>query len=227
MNFPAKQRRVTRAEIDQVIRILEEETAHFFTPIVTEVAGTSADPFKVLISCLISLRTKDEVTAQASRRLFALAETPQQMARLTVKKIQKAIYPAGFYITKSRTIKELCQTLMAQYDGTVPDELDALLKLKGVGRKTANLVLTLGFGRPGICVDTHVHRISNRLGWIATSTPEQSEFALRECLPQKYWIRYNDLLVSYGQNICKPISPLCSRCRIARYCQRIGVTRSR
>lgn len=227
MNSQANSSLISRHEIDQVIRILKEETAQFFTPIVTEVADTSADPFKVLISCIISLRTKDEVTAQASRTLFELADTPEKMVNLSEKRIQKAIYPAGFYITKSKTIKQLCRTLIEQYNATVPDELDELLKLKGVGRKTANLVLTLGFRKSGICVDTHVHRISNRLGWIATSTPEQSEFALREFLPKKYWIRYNDLLVSYGQNVCKPISPLCSRCRIARYCRRIGVTHSR
>jgi len=227
MSSTAKQKGVVRSEIDDVIRILEEETARFFTPIVTEVADTSSDPFKVLISCIISLRTKDEVTAQASRRLFALAGTPRQMTDLSEKQIQKAIYPAGFYITKSKTIKELCRLLIERYDANVPDDLDELLQLKGVGRKTANLVLTLGFGKPGICVDTHVHRISNRLGWIETTTPEKSEFALREFLPKKYWIRYNDLLVSYGQNICKPISPLCSRCRIARYCRRIGVIKSR
>lgn len=227
MNSPVKKKRVSRAEIDDVIRILEEETAQFFTPIVTEVADSSGDPFKVLISCLISLRTKDEVTAHASRRLFALADTPQEISGLSEKEIQKAIYPAGFYITKSKTIKELCQTLIDRYHSTVPDELDELLKLKGVGRKTANLVLTLGFGKPGICVDTHVHRISNRFGWIETTTPEKSEFALREFLPKKYWIRYNDLLVSYGQNICKPISPYCSRCKISPYCRRIGVGKSR
>ncbi|MFQ5772762.1 MAG: endonuclease III domain-containing protein [bacterium] len=214
-------------DIDKIISILKKEVQHFFTPIVTEYANETADPFKVLISCLLSLRTKDEVTAVASRRLFKLADNPEDMAKLTEPQIQKVIYPVGFYVTKAKRIKEICQTLIAEYDSRVPDDLDELLKLRGVGRKTANLVITLGYGKDGICVDTHVHRISNRLGFIQTKTPEQSEFALRKELPKKHWLVYNDLLVSYGQNVCKPVSPLCSQCKIAEYCDRVGVTRSR
>lgn len=218
---------MTPADLDDVIAILKKEVRRFFTPIVTEFANQTADPFKVLISCLLSLRTKDEVTAAASRRLFALADNPADMHKLSVPKIQKAIYPVGFYKTKATRIKEICETLIAEYQCAVPDDLDELLKLKGVGRKTANLVVTLGFGKLGICVDTHVHRISNRWGLIHTKNPEASEMALREILPRKYWIIYNDLLVSYGQNICKPISPLCSQCKIHQLCDQVGVTHRR
>jgi endonuclease-3 len=213
--------------LDKVIPILKKEVKGFFTPIVTEFANQTGDPFKVLISCLLSLRTKDKVTAAASRRLFELADNPVSMVKLSVRRIEKVIYPVGFYKTKARRLKEICQTLLRDYDGQVPDDLDELLKLKGVGRKTANLVVTLGFGKPGICVDTHVHRISNRWGLIATKTPEASEMALREILPARYWISYNDLLVSFGQNICRPISPLCSQCKISQFCDRIAVTKWR
>jgi len=215
------------ADLDDVIAILKKEVRKFFTPIVTEFANQTGDPFKVLISCLLSLRTKDAVTSAASRRLFTLADNPADMLKLSIHQIQKTIYPVGFYKTKSARIKEICQTLIDDYQGAVPDDLDELLKLKGVGRKTANLVVTLGFGKPGICVDTHVHRISNRWGLIQTKTPAASEMALRKILPGKYWIIYNDLLVSYGQNICKPISPLCSQCKISEYCDRVGVSHSR
>lgn len=216
-----------KQDLDIVIPILKKEVQRFFTPVVTEFANQTGDPFKVLISCLLSLRTKDEVTAAASRRLFKLAEHPVDMAKLPVRQIENAIYPVGFYKTKARRIQEICATLIRDYGAKVPDSLDELLKLKGVGRKTANLVITLGYGQPGICVDTHVHRISNRWGLIQTKTPEASEMALRQILPQKYWIIYNDLLVSYGQNICKPIGPHCSQCKIETYCARVGVTRSR
>ncbi|KAA3601458.1 MAG: endonuclease III [Candidatus Scalindua sp. AMX11] len=195
-------------------------------PIVTKVS-LERKPFKVLISCLLSLRTKDQVTAEASVKLFLLAETPQKMQKLSVARIEKAIYPVGFYKTKAIRIKEICGTLIENYGGKTPDEIDELLKLKGVGRKTANLVVTLGYGKLGICVDTHVHRISNRFGFVNTKTPEQTEFALRKILPEKYWIIYNDLLVSYGQNVCKPISPMCSDCKLFTYCKRVGVKKFR
>ena len=196
-------------------------------PWLDHMASADRDPFKVLISCILSLRTKDEVTGAASRRLFGLAGTPETLAKLPVKKIEKAIYPVGFYRTKARNIRSICQTLITHYSSRVPDEIDELLKLKGVGRKTANLVVTLGYRKPGICVDTHVHRISNRLGYIKTRTPEETEQVLREKLPPKYWMIWNDLLVTYGQNLCRPISPLCSQCRLTPYCNRVGVTKSR
>ena len=211
-------------EIHAALRILRREAPKWQTPVVTLIAEASDSPFKVLISCILSLRTQDSTTAQASRRLFALADSPETMVRLTAKKIEKAIYPVGFYRTKAKTILEICRNLNEKYRGRVPDEIDELIKFKGVGRKTANLVVTLGYNKPGICVDTHVHRISNRWGYIKTATPEKTEVALRQKLPKQYWIEYNDLLVSFGQQVCRPISPLCSQCPVAKYCRQIGVT---
>jgi endonuclease III len=191
------------------------------------VAAKRRNPFHVLIACLLSLRTKDETTGPAAARLFALADTPEAMLRLTPSQIERAIFPVGFYRTKARVILGVCRDLLARFDGRVPDEIDALLTLKGVGRKTANLVVTQGFGKPGICVDIHVHRISNRLGYVKTRNPNETETALRAQLPRRYWIGYNDLLVSFGQNICQPVSPKCSECPVRARCPRVGVTRSR
>ena len=190
-------------------------------------AGESGDPFRVLITCLLSLRTQDTTTGPAAARLFALADTPAAMLRLTPRQIQRAIYPVGFYRTKARVILRICADLLARFEGRVPDTIDDLLTLDGVGRKTANLVVTVGFNKPGICVDTHVHRISNRLGYIRTKTPDESEMALRAKLPRRFWIGYNDLLVTFGQNICVPISPKCSACPVRALCRRVGVTASR
>ena len=213
-------------KIDDIVTILKRENKKYIVPIVTIVSMTKS-PFMVLISCLLSLRTKDKVTAEASNRLFKLADNPQKMLGLSIKNIEKAIYPVGFYKTKAKRIKEICRVLLDDYEGVVPNEIDELLKLNGVGRKTANLTVTLGYGKLGICVDTHVHRISNRLGLVKTKTPEQTEFALRKKLPQKHWLFYNDLLVTYGQNLCVPISPWCSKCKIFKYCKRVGVKKSR
>lgn len=185
------------------------------------------DPFKVLISCILSLRTQDKTTGEASERLFALASHPETLARLTVKAIEGAIYPVGFYRVKAGRIRAICRDLIERFNGKVPDSIEELLTLKGVGRKTANLVVTLGYDRPGICVDTHVHRIVNRWGLISTKSPRETEFKLREILPKKYWKELNGVLVAFGQGICKPISPLCSRCGIYRYCERMGVRISR
>ena len=212
--------------IDDIVTILKRENKKYIVPIVTIVSMTKS-PFLVLISCLLSLRTKDKVTAEASNRLFKLAANPEKMLGLSTKNIEKAIYPVGFYKTKSKRINEICKALLDDYGGVVPDEIDELLKLNGVGRKTANLVVTLGYGKLGICVDTHVHRISNRLGLVKTKTPEQTEFDLRKKLPKKYWLIYNDLLVTYGQNLCVPISPWCSKCKIFKYCKRVGVEKFR
>jgi endonuclease III len=211
-------------EIHVAVRILRREAPKWQTPVVTLIAEASDSPFKVLISCILSLRTQDSTTAQASRRLFALADSPENMVRLSAKKIEQVIFPVGFYRTKAKTILEICRNLNENYRGRVPDEIDELIKFKGVGRKTANLVVTLGYNKPGICVDTHVHRISNRWGYIKTATPEKTEAALRQKLPKQYWIEYNDLLVSFGQQLCRPISPLCSQCPVAKYCSQIGVT---
>jgi endonuclease-3 len=180
-----------------------------------------------LISCIISLRTKDEVTALASARLFARAGTPSAMTGLSATEIAELIFPTGFYRNKSEQILEISRRLEAEYAGKVPAEIDELLKFKGVGRKTANLVVTLGFGKPGICVDTHVHRICNRWGYVATKSPEDTESVLRKKLPQEYWIEINDLLVAFGQNHCHPVSPRCSSCRLVPFCSRLGVNVSR
>jgi len=215
-------------DIGKIITILKKHYPKFRTPIVTEVSEKTRSPFKVLISCLLSLRTKDQTTAGASERLFRLAETPKDMVKLDEKQIQKAIYPVGFYKTKAKRIKEICSVLIEKYNSKVPDDFDELMKLKGVGRKTANIVMVHGFGNPySIPVDTHVHQVSNRLALVKTKTPEQTEFALRKILPRKYWIIYNDLLVSYGQNVCVPISPFCSKCAIRKFCERVGVEKSR
>ncbi len=189
--------------------------------------STRKDPFLILISCLLSLRTRDEVTAKASERLFALAKTPEEMITLKKEEMEAAIYPVGFYKRKAGQILEICRILIERYDSRVPDEIDELLKLRGVGRKTANIVITMGYNKPGVAVDTHVHRISNRLGLVSTKSPNQTEFALRKTLPKRYWIVFNDLLVMHGKAVCTPISPKCSICPIIEYCKRVGVTRFR
>ena len=211
----------------KVVLPLRKAVKGYKDPSVTQIAKRSKSPFRVLISTVISARTKDEVTGAASERLFALASAPEKMSRLRVTSIEKAIYPAGFYKTKAKAIKNLCKMLIDEYGGQVPDEIEELVRFPGVGRKTANLVLTLGFGKPGICVDTHVHRVCNRLGAVKTKNPTETEFALREVLPKKNWIEINDLLVMYGQAVCNPVSPWCSRCGIIKTCGRVGVNRSR
>jgi endonuclease III len=214
-------------DIHVAVCILREEYRFWKTPAVTIVAQSDRSPFKVLVSCIISLRTKDEVTAQASLRLFERAATPDALQSLPVDEVAGLIYPAGFYRNKALQIVGISKRLMVEYGGRVPDEIDELLKFKGVGRKTANLVVTLGFGKPGICVDTHVHRICNRWGYVSTKTPDETEAALRKKLPAQYWIEINDLLVAFGQNHCHPVSPRCSVCRLAEMCAKAGVGSSR
>lgn len=216
--------------IHNLIPILKKQVRHLDVPWLESMVHQdkkSREPFKVLISCILSLRTQDKTTGEASERLFTLAPDVTSLSMLTVKKIEKLIYPVGFYKIKAERIKEICKVLISEFDSKVPDDLDKLLTLKGVGRKTANLVLTLGYKKPGICVDTHVHRITNRWGYVDTKNPEQTEFALRKKLPPKYWIEINGLLVAFGQNICKPISPLCSTCDISSICDRVGVKKHR
>lgn len=215
-------------EIHAAIRIVRREIRQWEEPVVGVVARLSArDPFRILISCLLSLRTKDKTTGEASARLFALAHTPAGLLRLSLNKIERAIYPVGFYRMKAKSIHAICRRLLDVYGGRVPDSIDELVTLSGVGRKTANLVVTVGYKKPGICVDIHVHRISNRWGYVKTKTPEKTEEALRQKLPKPYWITFNDLLVPYGQHVCLPVSPFCSRCKLIEYCDRVGVTRSR
>ncbi len=208
------------------IRRLKTAVKRWRVPVVSQI-GESRDPFRVLASCLLSLRTRDEVTYAASERLFSLATTPRQVLALKPETIEKAIYPVAFFRNKTATLRAICRELVENHDSKVPDTLEGLLKLKGVGRKTANLTLIQGFGGQGICVDTHVHRICNRWGYVKTRSPDETETALREKLPEKYWSQLNDLLVRFGQNCCKPISPLCSQCRLAEFCDRVGVKKSR
>ena len=207
--------------------VLKRQVRSLQLPWVDQMISRERDPFKVLISCILSLRTHDRVTGEASQRLFELAQTPQALARLSVGKVEKAIYPVGFYRVKARTIRDLSEQILRKFDGGVPDTIEELLLLKGVGRKTANLVVTLGYDKEGICVDTHVHRITNRWGLVRTKTPHQTEFALRATLPIRYWKQLNSYLVAFGQGICRPISPLCSRCQIRPACDRLGVVHSR
>lgn len=213
--------------IRNVIKMVSREVLRFKEPIVTRISRERRDPFRILISTMLSLRTKDDCTASASDRLFALARTPQDMLKIPERLIAKTIYPVGFYNTKAKHIRQICAILVEKYKGGVPADLERLLELPGVGRKTANLVITLGFCTPGICVDTHVHRITNRWGYIRTKTPDETEFALRKILPRQFWIIINDLLVTYGQNICTPVSPTCSECRIEKWCARVSVQRHR
>ncbi len=218
---------VDNANIDQVIERLRKALKGLPDPSVTLVGKRWQSPFLVLISCIMSLRTKDETTLPAAERLFAVADTPAAMLKISTEKLERLIYPVGFYKTKARTIKGICRDVLEKFDGKIPNDLDTLLLMKGVGRKTANLVLTEGFWIPAMCVDTHVHRISNRFGYVKTKNPEETEFALRNQLPKKYWMRYNAQLVTWGQNICRPISPFCSRCPITRFCGRVGVMATR
>jgi endonuclease III len=214
-------------DIHKIVATLREAVSGLEVPIVTEISRQRRDPFQVLVSTILSLRTKDQVTREASMRLLGRADNPQEILRLSEEDIEKLIFPVGFYKTKARTLKQVCRDLLERYAGKVPDEIDELLKLKGVGRKTANLVVTLGYAKQGICVDTHVHRVSNRLGYVKTKTPDQTETALRNKLPKEYWIEYNDLLVTWGQNVCRPISPFCSKCAIQQYCRQAGVVQHR
>lgn len=214
-------------DIHWVIATLREASKAWMPALVDSKAKDEWDPYQILIATILSLRTKDTLTAIVAPRLFALAKTPQAMLTHSPEEIAETIYPVGFYRNKAASILAISQILLDDYAGQVPDDLEELLKLPGVGRKTANLVITAGYNKPGICVDIHVHRISNRWGYVRTKTPEQTEFALREKLPPEYWIEYNGLLVSMGQNLCTPSSPWCSQCPVARVCDRVGVTRSR
>lgn len=215
-------------QIGGALRVVKREIRRWREPVVGVVARESGrDPFRILISCLLSLRTKDKTTSEAGARLFALAHEPAAMLAVPISAVEKAIYPVGFYRTKAKSIHAICRRLLDEYSGKVPDSIEALVTLPGVGRKTANLVVTVGYKKPGICVDIHVHRITNRWGYVKTKTPDQTEQALRRKLPKPYWITFNDLLVPYGQHLCQPVSPWCSKCKLTPYCDRVGVTKSR
>ena len=218
---------MTRQQVHEAIAILRREVPQWDVPVVSLMAQEQRDPYRVLIATLLSLRTLDQTTGPAAQRLFALADTPERMLQLEEQTIAQAIYPVGFYRTKAAQILEISTRLLHEFGGRVPDDIDVLTSFNGVGRKTANLVLAEGYGIPAICVDTHVHRISNRWGYVKTKDPLGTEMALRKKLPRQYWIEYNPMLVALGQHCCKPTSPLCSQCVVAQFCKRVGVQRSR
>ena len=212
--------------IIKTIRLIERQTGKFIVPSVTLISRRR-DPYQVLVSCILSLRTKDKTTIEASIRLFKVAYTPSAMVKLNTRRIEKLIYPVGFYHTKAKVILGASKRILWEFSGKVPDTLEDLLSFNGVGRKTANLVLGLGYNIPAICVDTHVHRISNRLGWVKTKSPEDTEEALKKIVPKKDWIDLNTTLVTFGQNICLPVSPFCSRCNVFKLCKRVAVKKAR
>jgi endonuclease-3 len=218
---------LTPATVGGALAILRRESAGWNAPILTLVAAERDDPFLTLIGCILSLRTRDETTAVAAERLFRRAATPEAILKLKPAALMRLIYPVGFYRTKTQVIRDICRTLIDRFGGRVPDRIEDLVTLKGVGRKTANLVVTEAYRKPGICVDTHVHRISNRWGLVCTRNPDATEIALRAVLPRRYWLEYNRILVAFGQTLCHPTSPRCSGCPIADLCPRIGVKRSR
>jgi endonuclease III len=218
---------VTSAMVGSLLRVLRQAARTWNAPVMTLMAAEKRDPFLTLIGCILSLRTRDETTAVAAPRLFARASTPNAMLALSEEEIAQLIFPVGFYRTKARVIQGICRDLLDRFGGHVPHQIDDLLTLNGVGRKTANLVVTEAFRRPGICVDTHVHRISNRWGLVNTPSPDKTEAALRQVVPRRYWLEFNGLLVAFGQTLCQPISPWCSRCPVAVHCPRLGVQKSR
>ena len=213
--------------LDLIISRLREHKKGAVLPSVSDIALMNGSPFKILISTVISLRTRDKVTLEASLRLFAKASDPSSLAALDAAEIEKLIYPAGFYKRKAVQIKEISRIIAVEYNSIVPKSVEQLTGLPGVGRKTANLTLGLGYGISALCVDTHVHRIANRMGWVTTKTPEKTEYALTAVLPEKYWIEINELLVIYGQTVCTPQSPRCSSCVFSSFCPKKGVEKSR
>jgi len=214
-------------KVETVMRKLARAIDDHDLPAVEKIANESQeDPFEVLISTMLSAQTRDPVTAAASARLFKVARTPRTLAKLTTKRIERLIYPVSFYRHKAKHVKDTCRILVDRYRGRVPGTMEELLTLPGVGRKTANLVLILSFkSLKNICVDTHVHRISNRLGWVKTRTPEETEHALYAGTEERWWPYINLYLVTWGQNVCKPVYPRCTACVISPHCPRVGVTR--
>ncbi len=209
----------TKINIDKIVELLKkakQPQSDF-----VKLMDSFKDPYLVLIACILSLRTNDKTTYPATLRMLELGKTPKDFANCDVKELEKAIYPVGFYSNKAKQIVELSKILVEKYNSEVPDSIEELCKFNGVGRKTANLTLSLGFNKPAICVDVHVHRIFNRIGYVNTKNPDDTEFKLRKILPEKYWIDINTLLVTHGQNICKPQKPMCDKCPIKKFCNKI------
>ena len=214
-------------DYEYVLNILKKSYDNNITPSVTLISQTKKEPFFVLLSTIISLRTKDETTLKVSGKLFDQVKNLDDIHKISEKNLSVLLFPAGFYKTKAKRIKDMVMIIRNKFNDRIPDTMEDLLSLPGVGRKTANLVLSLGFNKPGLCVDTHVHRITNRLGWVNTKTPEKTEFKLRELLKEDLWGKVNNYLVSYGQLICKPISPICTKCELDSICPKIGVKKTR
>lgn len=212
--------------IERIIDILKDYYKSRNKTLIDKIS-IERDPFKVLISCILSQRTKDEITEKVSSNLYNVIKNPQDLINIDIDTLEKILHPIGFYKVKAKRLKEVTKLILEKYDGKVPDDIDELLKLPGVGRKTANIVITKGFNKKGIAVDTHVHRISNRLGLIKTKRPEDTEFELRKIIPERNWVELNDYLVNFGKNICTPISPKCSSCPIKMYCKKVGVKKFR
>ena len=219
----------TIEHVDEIVTLLKERLRKYETPIINRAKKDIDDtPFNTLISCILSLRTKDEITEKASLRLLKKYNTPEKLLKLSEEEIALLIYPVGFYKTKAKRLKEISKSLIENYSSEVPKDFDELLKLKGVGRKTANIVMVYGHKKHGyVPIDVHCHRIPNRLSWIKTKTPEETEVMIKKILPEKYWDDFNDMFVTFGQKICVPISPFCSKCPIEKYCKKINVKSSR
>jgi len=211
-------------DITNVYMVLAEEFKKHRMPVVELIEMQTNDPFKVLIATILSARTKDQTTAAAAERLFSVITTPLDLAALSIQNIEKLIYPVGFYHDKARHLKELPTVLKKEFDGAIPDTVEDLVKLPGVGRKTANLVVAVAFNKPAVCVDIHVHRIFNRLGYLVTTTPFDTEMTLRKHLPIDYWTTFNSYFVSFGQHLCKPVHPQCPQCPVKQWCSRKGLT---
>lgn len=212
-----------RKRLVKIISKLKKEIINLKNPLINKIEEETKDPYKILISCLLSLRTRDEEAYIASVNLFSMAKSPEEMINLKDEDIEKAIRRVNYYKTKAKRIKEISKLLLEKYNGNVPNNIEDLLELKGVGRKTANIVLSYAFGKDAIAVDTHVHRISNRLGVIKTKKAEETEIKLMKILPKRYWNEVNNLFVVWGQNICLPRNPKCKICSISKYCRRVGV----
>jgi endonuclease-3 len=214
---------INNKNIAKVLDTVKNAVKKYGIPVLEKFNEMTRDPYWVLISCILSLRAKDETTEQVSRALYKAAPTPEKVLSMPLKRMEKIVYRSGFYRVKARNILGITRDILNRFTGRVPDNIEELLTIKGVGRKTANLVVTVAFKKPGICVDTHVHKICNRWGYVRTKTPDETEMRLREILPRKYWIKINMRLVLFGQNICLSVSPFCSGCPVAGFCPKIGV----
>ena len=218
---------LTKIPIVKILTILAKEVEKYDTPVAELVKVQTQDPFKILVATIMSSRTNDKTTAKVAKQLFIKINKPQDFHLYSQQQIEQMIYPIGFYKNKARYLKQLPTVLQQRFKGRIPQTIEELLELPGVGRKTANLVVSVAFDKPGICVDVHVHRIVNRIGYIKTKDPLETEMKLRKILPQRYWKRVNRVLVAYGQNLCTPLRPFCSRCKISRYCKKINVKKAR